>query len=78
MNVAIVFGPNPDLGTDPLDDAKMPRREGVVISPTEDCIVIWREWGEQFDGGSRTHCVSQGAWENLSLSDFETMLEAIE
>lgn len=56
----------------------MPRREGVVISPTEDCIVIWREWGEQFDGGSRTHCVSQGAWENLSLSDFETMLEAIE
>lgn len=74
----IVFDVNPDLGTDPLDEVGQPRREGVVIGPDQDAIVIWREWGDQFEGGSRTHVVGQGAWENVRLDTWEEVLRLAE
>ena len=78
MKVAIVFDPDSALGPDPLDEAQEPRRQGWFIGDAEDAIVIHREWGEQFEGGSRTHVFSQGAWENVSLDAFVDALASIE
>jgi len=78
MVVAMVFEPDPDLGPDPLDHAMEPRRQGWVFSGLDDCIVIHREWGEQFDGGSRTHVWKGGAWENLPLDEIVRLLEGDE
>lgn len=66
MRIAIVFDPDPDLGPDPLDHAKAPRRLGEFIDDNVDAFIAWREWGDQFDGGYRTHFIGQGIWENLS------------
>ena len=78
MRVAIVWEPDPDLGLDPLDKAKMPRRLGEFIDSGSDAFVVWREWGEQFDGGYRNHIVGMGIWENLTAEQVDEALAAIE
>ena len=72
MKVAIVFEPDEDLGPDPMDDAKAPRRLGEFLDSDKlDVLVAWREVGEQFEGGSRTHYISSGIWENLSEEQYD-------
>lgn len=67
MKVAIVFEPDPDLGPDPLDEQGSVRRLGEFLdSDRLDIFVAWREIGDQFEDGSRTHFVGSGIWENLS------------
>jgi hypothetical protein len=76
VKIAIVFAPDPDLGPDPLDEAKEPRRLGIFIdSDSEDVILIHRKYGEQYDGGYRTELFSSGIWENVQL---EQVIEAVE
>lgn len=36
-----------------------------INTKTEDTLLIWREWGEDFQNGARIHIVAAGAWENL-------------
>lgn len=76
--VAVVYAPQPELGPDPLDaTAHTPRRLGDVITEREDMLLVWREWGEQFDGGSRTHVVSTGAWANVTHDQIVTTLDTL-
>ena len=74
MQVAIVFEPLPELGPDPRDEAKMPRRLGEFIDDDKDCFVVWREYGEQFEDGWRDHVVGQGIWENLTVDQIDQVL----
>jgi hypothetical protein len=74
VNIAIVYEPLPDLGPDPMDEAKMPRRLGDFISSGMDAFVVWREYGDQFEGGWRDHIVGQGIWENLTTEQIEQAL----
>lgn len=78
MRVAIVFEPDPDLGPDPNDDARKPRRIGEFLDVDRDVIVIYREWGDEFDGGFRDHLFGQGIWENLTVEQFADMLAVAE
>ena len=74
--VSMVFEPDPGLGPDPLDvTAQEPRRLGHVFTGSDDFVVIHREWGEQFEGGSRTHLWKNGIWEHLELDDIVRLLE---
>ncbi len=77
MNIAIVFEPNPELGPDPLDHAQMPRRQGEFIAAGSDAFVVWREWGDDFEGGYRDHVVGMGIWENLTTDQIDDALAAI-
>lgn len=78
MKVAIVYEPDPDLGPDPLDEAKMPRRLGDFIdSEKTDVLVVWREYGDKFEDGFRTHVVPAGVWENVREEAIEDALAAI-
>jgi hypothetical protein len=75
MKVAVVFEPDPDLGSDPLDEAKQPRRLGEFLdSEKVDVLLIYRDVGEQFDGGFRTHILSSGIWENLTRQQISEAL----
>jgi hypothetical protein len=75
MKVAVVFEPDPDLGSDPLDEAKQPRRLGEFLdSDRVDVLLIYREVGEQFEGGSRTNILSSGIWENLTVEQIDQAL----
>lgn len=75
MKVAIVFEPDPDLGPDPFDEAGQPRRLGEFLdSDRTDILLIYREIGEQFEGGSRTHVIASGVWENLSEEQVDQAL----
>lgn len=70
MKVAVVFDPDPDLGPDPLDEAKVPRRLGEFWDSDKfDIVLLVREYGDQFEDGSRTHIFSSGIWENLDPDD---------
>lgn len=78
MKVAIVFDPDPDLGTDPLDPHAMPRSQGMLLdSDKTDVLIVWREWGEQFEDGYRTHVIPSGIWENVTEEEIDGMLAAI-
>lgn len=75
MKVAIVFEPDLDLGTDPLDEHNTPRRLGEFLdSDRMDVLVAWREWGDQFEDGFRTHFVGSGIWENLTEEQYDDLL----
>lgn len=75
----MVFEPDAGLGTDPLDEAKEPRRQGWAIDISrEDFLLVHREWGEQFQNGSRMNIWSGGAWESLSLDGLMPMLSALD
>lgn len=60
-----MFGPDESCGPDPLDTAKTPRSHYDFIGDNGDVLVIWREYGEQFEGGNRTHVAGQGIFENI-------------
>lgn len=79
MKVAIVFEPDPDLGPDPLDTtAKKDRRIGEFLDSDDvDVLVIWREVGDEFEGGFRTHVAGAGIWEHLTGEQIEEALGAI-
>lgn len=73
--VAIVYTPDDELGPDPRDDtAKVPRRQGELITPGMDVCLMWREWGDEFEGGSRIHVVLAGAWEHVTHDQVTAML----
>jgi hypothetical protein len=79
VKLAVVFEPDPDLGYDPLDKAKQPRRLGLFLdSATTDVLLVYREYGEAFEDGYRTHIFSSGIWENVDLERFEAAIGHIE
>lgn len=72
MKVSIVFDPDPELGPDPLDEHGAERRLGEFLdSDRTDILVVWREIGEQFEDGARTHVIGSGIWENLSQEQID-------
>lgn len=73
--IAVVFAPA--LEPDPKDSAQMPRRLGELIPDGSDFVLIWREWGEQFEDGKRTHVLSSGAWENITRDQITGALASI-
>lgn len=74
MKVAIVFDPDADLGPDPRDEHQAVRRLGEFLDSDKlDILVAWREIGEQFEGGSLTHFVGSGIWENLSEEQYSQL-----
>lgn len=78
MKVAIVYEPDPDLGPDPLDEANKPRRLGEFIdSDKTDVLLMYREYGDEFEDGFRTHILPSGIWENLTSEQIEDALAAI-
>lgn len=75
----IVYDPDPDLGPDPLDEAKRPRRIGEFLDLDRmDVIIIWREWDEAFVDGARTSMVTSGMWEHVSIETVMSALEIVE
>jgi hypothetical protein len=67
-------------------DAEMPdpergHPEGAqtyeLIPENADCFVVWREWGEEFEGGYRDHIIGQGIWENLTGDQVDVVLEGL-
>jgi hypothetical protein len=74
--ISLVFEPDPALGSDPLDPASMPRRLGEVFDTATgiDAFLVVREYGERFQGGSRTHVWSSGAWENVQSKAIKKIL----
>lgn len=78
MDVLVVYAPDPDLGPDPLDDKARPRRLGDRLPSGMDKLIIWREWGVEFDGGSRTHVIGDGSWSHLTSDQIVDALSAIE
>jgi hypothetical protein len=75
VKIAVVFDPDPELGPDPLDSAEEVRSIGEFIDSSKfDVLLIWREWGEQFEGGARTHVVGGGTWAHLSRETIENAL----
>lgn len=74
MKVAIVFDPLPDIGPDPNDEHQSPRRLGEFVGDNSDCLVIYREWGDQFEDGYRTHILAQGIYENIPDDQWEAVL----
>ena len=77
MRVALVFDPDPSLGSDPLDEAEQPRRLGEFIDSDQDALLVWREYGEAFEDGYRTHVIGQGIWESVTLDQMERALTVI-
>ena len=76
--VTVVYAPQPELGPDPLDTtAQTSRRLGDVITEHEDMLLVWREWGEQFTDGSRTHVVSTGSWANITHDQIVDTLDTL-
>ena len=72
----MVFEPDETLGTDPLDHADEPRRQGWAINMAqEDFVLVHREWGDQFEGGSRTHVWKGGMWEE---ADMDALIEHLD
>lgn len=67
--IAVVFEPDASLGHDPMDEAKMDRRQGVLINGNEDFLLIHRQWDERFTNGSRMSVWSGGAWESMGIDD---------
>lgn len=78
MKVAIVFEPDPDLGPDPLDEAKTPRRLGDFIdSEKTDVLLMYRQYSDELEDGYRTVILSSGVWENIDEDAIEDALAAI-
>lgn len=77
MKVAIVFSPS--IEPDPLDAHAQERSLGEFIDTDKgiDVLLVWREWGEQFEGGSRTHVISSGTWENITPEQVDATLDAL-
>ena len=67
--ILLVFEPDASLGHDPMDEARIERRQGHIIQGHEDFLVVHRQWDERFQNGSRMSVWSGGAWENMSLDD---------
>lgn len=77
MNIAIVF--EPDTTTpDPDDPSGEPLQRGAFVGSGTDAFVVWREWGEQFTDGYRTHVMGTGIWENLTPDQIESALASLE
>ena len=80
MKVAVVFEPDPDLGTDPLDDADPPdqRSQGLFLDTDKlDVLLIYRTYGEQYDDGYRTHIFASGIWENVTIDQMSDAIDHI-
>ena len=79
MKVSLVFAPDPDLGHDPMDEAKEPRSLGVFIdSDKEDVLLVHRRYGDQFEDGIRTDIYSSGVWESVTIEQMEAAIAHIE
>lgn len=70
MRVVILFEPDEDC-VDPKDRAKIPRRHYDEVPRSGDVIVMWREYGEAFRDGSRTHYVGSGIFEHVREKDLD-------
>jgi len=75
--VTIVYDVDPDLGPDPNDPHAQSRRIGEVIGDGADCFVVWRQWGDEYEGGFRDRVVGQGVWENLTEEQVDAAIAVI-
>lgn len=76
MHVSMVFDPLPDLGPDPKDDtARQPRRLGYYFEGDDDFIIMHREWGGEFPGGSRTHVWCGGSWQHITQDQISAIIQ---
>lgn len=58
-----------------LDGDGHPTMRGAWIDTRhDDMLLVWREYGEQFDGGMRTHVVSAGAFEHITHAQIVSLL----
>jgi hypothetical protein len=80
MKVSLVFDPDPDLGPDPLDEAKEPRSLGVFIdSRNSDVLILHRKFGDQYGDGVRTEVYASGVWEHLDMDGtLDRLLEVLD
>jgi hypothetical protein len=79
VKISLVFEPDPDLGTDPLDEAKDLRSQGIFIdSDKEDVLLMHRRYGEQYEGGNRTDIYASGIWENLDIDQVSEALDRLQ
>lgn len=78
MKLAVVFEPDASLGTDPKDKHDTPRKLGEFLDTDDvDVLLIWREYGDQFDGGSRTHTIPTGVWEHITTDQVTDVLDRL-
>lgn len=78
MKLAIVFDPDPALGTDPLDHANKPLSQGVWIDAAKiDVLLIYREYDDAFEGGRRTHVIGSGIWQNVTLEQAKAAIDQL-
>jgi hypothetical protein len=79
MKVSLVFEPDSDLGPDPLDTAHEPRRLGEFYDTNDpiDLLLFVRVYGEQYEGGYRTHVWASGAWEHVRPKQLDKILQRL-
>lgn len=76
MKVLILFEPD-ETCVDPKDGALVGRKHYEMVQPSQDAIVMWREYGDAFEGGYRTHIVGNGVFENVTIDNGLAALEEL-
>jgi hypothetical protein len=73
----VIFEGDPEM-----PDPESGHPEGVIrgefLPSGTDMLIFYREWGEQFPGGSRTHMLSDGAWSNLGIRHMKRIRKVID
>jgi hypothetical protein len=77
MRVIMLFQPDPEE-PDPARGHPEGGQHYEFLPEGDDIVVVWREWGEQFQDGKRTHIWGQGVWENLTDEQADWLIGAID
>jgi hypothetical protein len=76
VKVVMLFSVSPDE-----PDPERGHPEGglhyELVADGVDCMVVWREWGDQFEGGFLDHFVTQGIWENVTREQIDEIVTAL-
>jgi len=76
VKVAVVFDPSPEIGPDPDDPHKRDRRLGEFWDSDKlDMLLVVRQYGDEFEGGSETQVFASGIWENIDLERVEEAID---
>lgn len=76
MRIIVLFDAD-DNCVDPLDEAATPRRHYDEVVSGGDSLVMWREYGDHFKGGMRTHFVGSGVFENVQVKQLDKALRKL-
>ena len=76
MHIIMLFGADPEM-----PDPARGHPDGVqpyeLVPEGSDAFVVWREWGDTFEGGFCDHVIGQGIWENLTPEMINAALAVI-